>query len=541
MDRRTVSADVTGQELDEGSALISRRKLLVSAAAAAAGAAVGPTALAASAKAASSAVKRGGVLRVAMIAEPPSASIATAWQWSGVIGLARLEQVFEKLTDYGPTPGSIIPVLATSWEPKGSAKVWRIKLRRGVTWHNGKSFTADDVVYSLQQILNPKVAATPSSVLASVLAPSGIKKISDSEIELHLKVPYATIETVLASDMYIVQHGWKSSASEPYMPGTGPFMYKSFSPGSLTVFTRNPNYWESGKPYVDEMHFLSVADESARISALLSGQVDIAHSISPPTVQSLHGHSGVVPLISKDAHWIPFVMATKRPPFTDVRVRQAFRLMVDRPAMVKKALSGYGFVGNDLICPFDPLYAKSLPQREQDIDKAKFLLKQAGMEGLKTTLETSAITAGAVEAATLFASQAKQAGVQITLHTTTPDDYFASTGPWQNTPFFQDENGDYNIDQGYALFFTTQGPYNETQWSVPGWDAKIAQANATLDIKKRRELWYEIQKTQYLDGGMMIPFFADFLDAYSTKVHGLKPNWKRELGWFQFKNVWMTA
>ncbi len=536
-----------GPEGEGHSYSTTRRGLLVGVAAAAALAAVeGPTALARS-RVSDAIPRHGGVLRVGFLAEPPTASITNPWQWNGVIGLARLGQVMEKLTDFGPKTGAAIPQLATSWEPSGSAQVWRVKLREGVVFHNGKPFTADDVIYSFQKILDPTTKASPRSVLANVLAQdgSGMKKIGPHEIEFRLTMPYATFGNILANQMFIAPAGWVSTASDPYVTGTGPFKIQSFQAGTVTVFARNSDYWDGSKPYLDGMQFISIVDESARLNALLSGQADVAHSLSPASVRAMSGKSNVKPLISKTAHWIPLVMAAQRPPFTDVRVRQAMRLIVDRPEMIKKALSGYGSLGNDLISPFDPMYAKDLPQRHQDLDKAKFLLKQAGKSGLQVTLNTSAITAGALESAQVFARQAKGAGVKVTISNSPPNNYFDTV--WQRKPFFYDENGDFTIDQGQALFFSSKGPYNETQFPPAGrpyskrWDQLIANANATLNPSKRKALWEHIQKIEYDEGGMIIPFFANPLDGLSSKVQGLKSHWRRELGFFQFKNVWFSA
>ena len=135
----------------------------------------------------------------------------------------------------------------------------------------------------------------------------------------------------------------------------------------------------------------------------------------------------------------------------------------------------------------------------------------------------------------------------MNINTSPPDNYFSDTGPWMNTPFFSSEDGDFTIDQCYGLFYSTTGPYNETQCPDPkqpyaaDWDARIAAANAELDEDKRKALWVDIQTIEYENGGLILPCFANTLDALSSKVHGLKPHWRRELGFFQFKNVWLDA
>ena len=440
------------EHLHQDESGISRRRLLK----AAAGAAVlgtagvrsllGGTAAAAGPLAGAEALGRalpsttpatGGLLRVGMLAEPPSAQLTNPWQWNGVIGLARLGQFLNKLTEYGPTDGYAIPSLAESWEPRnGSAREWVVKLRQGVTFHNGKPFTADDVIYSFIKILDEETAATPRSTLTAVLDPSGITKVNDHEVEFALKVDYATFGNILSAQSFIIPDGWEPNDAEPFAPGTGPFMVRNFEPGRVTEFERNPDYWDGPRPYVDEMQFISITEESARVGALLSGEVDIAHNLSAASIQTIEGRDDAMPFISNVAHSLKLVMASRRDPFTELTVRQAFRLIVDRQAMIDQAVAGYGFLGNDLMCPFDPMYASELPQREQDLDQARFLLEEAGMEGMEVTLDTAAITPGAVETAQLFAQHAQEAGVNVTLNNTPADNYFSDTGPWMNTAFF---------------------------------------------------------------------------------------------------------
>jgi peptide/nickel transport system substrate-binding protein len=523
----------------------TRRNVLIGAGALAGATALGLTGIG---RAAAADPVRGGRLRVAMLGEPPSSALNNPWGWNSVLGLARLVQVLEKLTEYDAKNGQAVPQLATSWEPKGnSADTWVVKLRQGVTFHNGKTFNADDVVYSFQQILNPETQSSPRALLSTVLEPTGITKVNDYEVEFKLTKPYATFGNILSANMFIVPAGSAVAAEAPYFIGTGPFIIKSYKPAELTVFVRNENYWDNPRPYLDELHFLSVADESARINALLAKQVDVAHNMSAATIRTLDSYPDVKPFVSDTAHSLELIMASRRPPFTDVRVRQAFRLVVDRQEMVNQAVSGYGVVGNDLMCPADPMFASDLPQRVQDIDKAKWLLKEAGMENMSVTLETAAITPGAAESAQIFARQAKLAGIDVKVNNSTPDNYFSATGPFQNAPFFSSEDGDFTIDQCYALFYSTGGSYNATQAAAQdmpyteNWDKMIVEANSTLDDTKRRELWHEIQSIEYENGGLILPLFAKPLDAIASNVQGLTSHWRRELGFFQFENVWLSA
>src|SRR5690348_4199628 len=168
--------------------------------------------------------------------------------------------------------------------------------------------------------------------------------------------------------------------------GTGPYKVQSFTPGQQSVHVRNPNYWRSGQPYFDKVVVIDFPEDTARVNALLGGQVDAITDVPPAQVAVVNGHSGTKVLESPSAAWTPICMRVDVAPFTDVRVRQAMRLIANRPQMVAQALSGHGHIGNDLYAIFDEAFDDSLPQRHQDINQAKSLLKAAGQGSLNIDL-----------------------------------------------------------------------------------------------------------------------------------------------------------
>src|SRR5207245_581362 len=191
----------------------------------------------------------------------------------------------------------------------------------------------------------------------------------------------------------------------------------------------------SGKPYRDALKITSITDPTARLNALLSGQTDAMAQL--PTQQAkAHTSAGDMHvLVAGSPQAMMFYMDTTKPPFNDARVRLAIKLIADRKALVDGALSGYGTVGNDIVGKGLPFYDAALPQRAQDIAKAKSLLKAAGQEHLTVTLQTSDIFPGFVEAATLLAAQAKQAGVQINLKQEPANAYYNTSLLYLNMPF----------------------------------------------------------------------------------------------------------
>ena len=296
------------------------------------------------------------------------------------------------------------------------------------------------------------------------------------------------------------------------------------------------DYW-GDKAKVDEVHIQDFADPSAQVNALQAGQVQTIDNLPYNLIDTVKGQAGQI-IEAESGAWVPFTMRVDSKPFTDVRVRQAMRLICDRQQMIDNALSGKGRLGNDLYAPFDPAYAKDLPQREQDIDQAKSLLKAAGQEGLQVQLFTGDdIGSVAPASAALFVEQAKKAGVDVKVVKKNPfygDDYLSY-------PFGQDFWNTRNYLPQAAVGVLKGGTYNETHWDkapeYPKYASLIASAAAEIDETKRNSMLQDAQKIEYDEGGYIIWGFRTQVDAVSQKVQGLKPSKFQPLGNYDFKTV----
>src|SRR5215212_6100293 len=287
---------------------------------------------------------------------------------------ARLVSGFETLLEFDDEYQLQTTGLAESVEADNPQQ-YTIKLRDGITFQNGKPLTADDVIYSLQRIGTEGNGLTGFAATATMDI-KNLKKMDKRTVRLPLLSADSTIPLTLASYTFgMVPEGYEAfSGDASTQIGTGAYILKSFTPGQESVHERNPNYWRSGQPYFDTVTITDFSDATAQVNGLLGGQIDAMTDVPAAQVATVEGKGAKV-LNSKTGGWIPICMAIDMPPFDDVRVRQAMRLIVDRQGMIDQILSGYGFEGNDLYAPFDAGYASDLPQREQDIDQAKSLLK----------------------------------------------------------------------------------------------------------------------------------------------------------------------
>ena len=328
---------------------------------------------------------------------------------------------------------------------------------------------------------------------------------------------------------------------DPAKPvGTGAFMYASFTPGQQSVFKKFPNYWQHGKPYADQLTIIDFTDDTARVNALLGGQVDAIDNLPTGQIAQVQGSSSLKVLISHTGQWQPFTMRIDQAPFNDVRVRQAMRLIVNRPQMVEQVLSGQGRVANDMYSPFDPAYDSSLPQRSQDIAQAKSLLKSAGHAGLSVQLVTAPVFQGVVQAAQVFAQQASAAGVKVNLRKLDTGTFY---GPnYLKWTFAQDFWATREYLPQVAQGSLPSSPFNETHWGAGAFEKLINQARAELDATKRTAILREAEKMEYDQGGYIIPYFSNQIDAYSSKLGGfVEAKSGFPLGNYWFKNVGFTA
>ncbi|MDI9832726.1 ABC transporter substrate-binding protein [Streptomyces sp. KAU_LT] len=448
--------------------------------------------------------------------------------------VARAKALFDKLADYGADL-SAVPRLAESWEPGKTLDRWHVTLREAV-FHDGSPVTAQDVLYSYRRIADPKRAFRARASLEPIDLDAS-RATGERSIEFVLKRPTAEFPNVLAAfGAYIVPEDAADFDEKPV--GSGPFRFVSFTPGRSAVFRRHDAYWE-GAPHLDEIEFVVANEESARVNALLGGQVEYAHELNPTTARA-HENEGRIKIVRlRGSAMQAFCMKTDRPPFDDARVRQAFFLIADRQELVDGALSGAGEVGNDLFGKGYEYYADALPQRRQDLDRARSLLKRAGAEGLKVTLNTSAVAAGFTEAAGIFRDQARRAGVTVEVAMGSKDSYWSDILDSGTLSCYR--SGAMPIEAHISQRLLTGSTTNATKWRHKDFDALYRQAQSTRDRAGRAAVYERMQRRLYAEGGFLVWGFADWIIGTASRVRGVDAKAPANtLDWARFDTVWLT-
>jgi peptide/nickel transport system substrate-binding protein len=398
-----------------------------------------------------------------------------------------------------------------------------VRLKEGVMFSDGKPVRAEDVIYSFQRMLDPDKAVFGGGALrAGLLDPTGVTKVDDRSVDFKLKQLAANFsEFLCAYTTAIVPEGYERFAGDPTNQiGTGAYKLQEFEVGVQSIHTRNEYYWETGKPYFDEVHIIDFADSDAMVNALLADQLDCCQDIPATAVDTLKNQDFGV-LNAAGGGWLTIFMAVDQEPFTDVRVRQAMRLIVDRQAMVDQVLGGYGSIANDLFSPLDAAYiGDELPQREQDIEQAKQLLADAGMSDLEIELFAPNDTAGLPELVQAFATMAQDAGINVKPvimdGSYWGDEYLKRT-------FGVDYWGTRNFLPQVASSSLPTAPYPDDHWPPAG-STFIEDYNAAVaevDLAKRKPITDKMQTELYETGGLIIPFFQNQLDGFNLRVKGL--------------------
>jgi peptide/nickel transport system substrate-binding protein len=293
---------------------------------------------------------------------------------------------------------------------------------------------------------------------------------------------------------------------------------------------------------VDSVEFLTIVDDTARMNALLGGQVDEILNISLIQAKTQASNSAIVVVRTPQPNVTPLYMQIDAAMFRDIRVRHALKLALNRKEMVDNILLGFGTVGNDLFGKGIPSYNADLPQRAYDPQQAASLLKQAGAEHLSLTLPTGEAAPGMVESATAFKQQAAAVGVNVTLQKIDAGTYFTNN-LYLKVPFYQTSNVDDFVGTTLDLLLPNS-PYNETHWYNKQWAAEFYKAQAIVNDDQRNAAYRALQAPLWDQGGYMIWGVFETLDATLPTVHGIVPNKSRgfeNLGGMYFKNHWLSA
>ncbi|MFJ6070896.1 ABC transporter substrate-binding protein [Streptomyces sp. NPDC093065] len=505
-----------------------RRAFLRRGAAGAAALAVGPGLLAACStdeprsegKAAAGASPRsGGTLRAAFVGGGASESL-DFFNGPSALDLVRARAWHGTLGDLDPSgPDGVRYGVLKGIDVSDDLSTYTLHVRSGVRFTDGSELTSADILHSLSALAAK--STLPVYRLAAANFDLGHAKADgDLKVVLPTLRPIADGRMILCQGNFlVVKNGTKNFSKG--MPSCGPFRLTGFTAGQGSAFERYDDHY-GHVPHLDGLELRSIADSTARAGALTSGEIDFAHDLSPVTARTLddNGKVELVPTRSPYLVGLSFQMNMSAKPFDDPRVREAFKLAVDRQAMVKTVFYGNAGVGNDLPSIGFPDYAEGLPQRAHDPERARALLKEAGADGMKVTLTTGPETPGMVEMATLFVEDLKKVGARATVRELPAGQLYADFPAYAALPLA----GSYQMPVPALSTYqmtTAGGSPSAFGWKESATDALVAKARAESDSREAKKLGTQAQRTRWEDGNQVLPVFKPNLNAQVKGVTGI--------------------
>jgi len=470
--------------------------------------------------------KRGGTLRVGATKAGSSFEPILLRE----AGSLAFDSLMGEFLTYSNAALQVKPALATGWKSNATATVWTFQLRRGVKFHNGKTFNADDVVASFKQYMAAATSELFSAIPKTLLAPEGVIKRGPYTVEFRLKAPSAAFPYLVSQTSYqaIIQpaaiarrkEAWISSG----MIGTGPFRYKSGTPNTRVELVRFPGYW-GGSPPLDRVVFTWYEGTAPQVLALRGGQIDLAVQLSAQEAAPFRNNSRYkVYTVPSAAHRM-FGLRVDRDPFRDPRVRRAIALTLNRPDIIRRVLLGAGTLGND--SPFwskFPSTDRSIKQRKQNLALARALLQAAGQERPKFTITTwNGIDlpdyAQAIQAA------GRQAGMDIDLEVQSNAEYYGggadyyATTPWINRPATITEYGARGVPNTYlTAAYMSDGIWNAAHYKNAEFDSAARSYLAAPDIQGQRNATKKLAGLLLRDTPVITSYFISFVTASSSRV-----------------------
>jgi peptide/nickel transport system substrate-binding protein len=420
----------------------------------------------------------------------------------------------------------VSPWLASSWSVSEDGLEWTFELREGVTFHDGKELTAEDVVYTYQRLIDP-ATTSPGAAELDFLEQDSITAKSPREVSFRTSEPISELPLLLATKYaLIVPKGAERDQLMRESNGTGPFVIRDFQPDApRTTLQRNENYWQQGRPLASCIELSGIPDAVTRATAIKSGAADILVAADATTLPLLQQEPGIELLEATGALLMTMVMMVDQEPFDDVRVRRALKLVVDRETMVQVVTLGFGVAGNDNPVPPTSPFAISADPIPQDIEKARALLAEAGYaDGLTVDLHTGAsdLTPGMLVMVQAYKEMAAQAGVTVNVVTAPAASFWDDV--YLKQPFVTSYWYTRHPVSSFRLMFRSDAKYNETNWHRPEFDKLLDRATVEVDPEARADLYREAQRIITEEGGSIIPVFASLVAAVRQGCTGFVPH-----------------
>ncbi len=485
----------------------------------------------------------GGTLRAGMQTDPvgldPHLTTATATR-------NMMENVYETLVVVSPDL-RILPGLAESWKTSDDGLTWTFSMHRGVKFHNGRVMTADDVVYSLNRIRDPKVKSPRSGDFAEV---DTITASGPNTVIFKLKKPFSPLLAKLAGSLNVIvpkEIVERDGDLNTNPTGTGPFRFIVYTPQQRLVLTRNGDYWdrdETGRrlPYLDRIEFVFFPDAVARATALRTGTVDWIEYVPSSEVQSLRADPNVEVVGGLSANFRGLYINTTVPPFTNVKVRQAMAWAINRKEIVDTALFGVGgIVATGTAIPPGNYYSfPKTPYDKVDLDQAKRLLAEAGVpNGFEAELYVTSTYDFLRTPAEIVQAQLGKIGIRLKITAADWSVYLPTVFQKKYTLTILGTSGQVDPDDFLYNNFKTGAGNNFTGYSDAQFD-RLIEEGRTVAAEAQRKLIYEQAQMRLLETvPIVFIYHSTQFEALRKPVRGFE-HWLNT-SYLGLRRTWMAS
>lgn len=409
--------------------------------------------------------------------------------------------------------------LFETWEVNDGATEWTFNVRQGITFSNGKTLDADDIIYSINLHRTESSKSPVKGQLAPIVE---MKALNPKQVYMKMSEGNADLPVLLGDFHIVVVPNGHTDWENPI--GTGAYVLETFEPGVIATFKSRGEYWKPGRGNFERIEVRYVTDSAARMAALQSGEIDVANRLDPRTAPSLMNNPALKVVQTKGTGYrYCFVAKVTVAPTNNKDLRLALKYGIDREQICKNVFNGFATPGNDtLLDAANPFFNAELKPKAYDPDKAAFHFKKAGVSGVELKVSEGAWSSSP-DCAQLYQQNMKKAGIDLAITKVAADGYWSDT--WLKVPFCAVFWGRrMSADQTFTTCFGGKSDFNDSDWRNAEFDALLAQARVELDPAARKVIYDECQVMISDDAGHVNFAVSDYLDGYSPKVQGVKPH-----------------
>lgn len=406
------------------------------------------------------------------------------------------------------------PELAEEVVSNADATEWTFKIRQGVEFHDGKTLTADDVIYTMNRHLGENSVSNAASLVSMI---DRWEKVNDYEVRAVLNSPNADLPIALGTFHFkILQDGTEDFTSAI---GTGPYKVKEFAPGVRTIGERFENYWGEGG-YLDELEHYGIGDSTSRLNAFLAGDVDAMVNLPPKAIEQVEAADGKEIWSLESGAYVNITPRLDMDQSSNEHLWKAMQLLQDRQRLLKGVMKGQGSLGNDQ--PINAAYfdhCADIPQRELDPEKAKWHWDQSGIGSTPVPVVAAEVSPGAVEQCLFMQREGQKIGANFDVKKVTTDGYWGAV--WLKEPIcVATWNMRPTANIMMTLAFAGSAAWNETRWNNENFNQLLVDVRGETDPAARKQKYCDLQTMIHEENGMSIPVHRNYVDAAASHVKG---------------------